>query len=90
MRLTLKMAAGILAAGLLAAASPAFAQGKITCKFGVLGNTDFPGTIGMQRMADRVNAESKGALEIGSFPALSARRWPRCTSRTASRSWASS
>ena len=64
MRLKLTLAAGAFAAGLLAAMAPASAQNKITCKFGVLGNTDFPGTIGMQRMADRVNAESKGALEI--------------------------
>jgi tripartite ATP-independent transporter DctP family solute receptor len=68
MKRNLTLAAGALAAGLLAAIAPAFAQSKITCKFGVLGNADFPGTIGMQRMADRINAGSKGALEVQIFP----------------------
>ena len=67
-RNNLTLAACALASGLLASVAPAFAQGKITCKFGVLGNADFPGTIGMQRMADRINAESKGAIEVQVFP----------------------
>ena len=42
--------AALVAAGVMSTLSPALAQ-KITCKFGALGNVDFPGTIGMQAMA---------------------------------------
>ncbi len=63
-----RFAAAVLAAGLLASGQTAIAQTKISCKFGVLGNVDFPGTIGMQRMADRINAESNGELDIQIFP----------------------
>jgi tripartite ATP-independent transporter DctP family solute receptor len=64
----ISVVAALVAAGLLVGWHSASAQVKINCKFGVLGNTDFPGTIGMQRMADRVNAESKGAIDIQIFP----------------------
>ena len=52
----------------LTATGPAHAQAKLTCKFGVLGNADFPGTIGMKLMVDKVNAASKGELEMQLFP----------------------
>ena len=57
-----------LALALLGAASSASAQAKLTCKFGVLGTAEFPGTIGMQLMVDKVNAASKGELEMQLFP----------------------
>ncbi len=57
-----------LALALLAAVPAAHAQAKITCKFGVLGNADFPGTIGMQLLVDKVNAAAKGELEFQLFP----------------------
>ena len=59
--------AALIGAGFLSTLSPAFAQ-KITCKFGALGNVDFPGTIGMQLMADRINAQAKGAIDVQIFP----------------------
>lgn len=62
-----ELGAVVISVGLVAMLSPAVAQ-KITCKFGALGNVDFPGTIGMQLMADRVNAEAKGAIDIQVFP----------------------
>jgi len=68
MRKSIGLFAATLAAWLLAQAPATHAQAKITCKFGVLGNVEFPGTIGMQRMADRINAESKGAIEMQVFP----------------------
>jgi TRAP-type transport system periplasmic protein len=52
----------------LGGAQSAMAQNKISCKFGVLGTLDFPGTIGMQRMADRINAGSKGEIDVQVFP----------------------
>jgi tripartite ATP-independent transporter DctP family solute receptor len=58
----------LLTVGILAAEQPALAQGKLVCKFGVLGTPDYPGTIGMQRMADRINAAAKGELEVQIFP----------------------
>ncbi len=58
----------LLTVGILAAAQPALAQSKLVCKFGVLGTPDYPGTIGMQRMADRINAAAKGELEVQIFP----------------------
>ena len=60
------LGAALIAAGLLSTLSPAFAQ-KITCKFGALGNVDFPGTIGMQLMADRINAQAK-VIDVQVFP----------------------
>jgi TRAP-type transport system periplasmic protein len=68
MRKTIGLIAAAFAALTLGHAPDALAQSKITCKFGTLGNVDFPGTIGMQRMADRINAESKGAIELQIFP----------------------
>ncbi len=46
----------------------ASAQNKIACKFGVLGNADFPGTIGMEAMAKQINANSKGEIDVQVFP----------------------
>ena len=61
-------AAALAALALGGMSSPAQAQAKITCKFGVLGNADFPGTIGMQQMVDKVNAAAKGEIEMQLFP----------------------
>ncbi len=54
--------------GLALAAGSASAQNKISCKFGVLGNADFPGTIGMEAMAKQINANSKGEIDVQVFP----------------------
>ena len=61
-------AAAIAALALGGMAPPAQAQAKLTCKFGVLGTADFPGTIGMQLMIDKVNAATKGEIEMQLFP----------------------
>ncbi|MCX7384271.1 MAG: TRAP transporter substrate-binding protein [Alphaproteobacteria bacterium] len=58
----------MLAAFALGYATPALAQAKLTCRFGVLGNAEFPGTIGMQLMVDKVNAAAKGEVEMQLFP----------------------
>ena len=68
MKTCIRFTAGLIAAWLLAGSEAALAQTKLSCKFGVLGNVEFPGTIGMQRMADRINAEAKGEVEIQIFP----------------------
>ncbi len=68
MKTRFRFAAALLAACLLPGAQSALAQTKLSCKFGVLGNVEFPGTIGMQRMADRINADSKGEIEVQIFP----------------------
>ena len=60
--------AAVLAAFALGCATPALAQAKLTCRFGVLGNAEFPGTIGMQLMVDKVNAAAKGEIEMQVFP----------------------
>ncbi|NBT56107.1 MAG: hypothetical protein EBT05_14915 [Betaproteobacteria bacterium] len=58
----------LLTVGILAAAQPALAQSKLVCKFGVLGTPDSTTGIGMQRMADRINAGSKGEIDVQIFP----------------------
>ena len=60
--------AAAAAALALSCAAPALAQARLTCRFGVLGNADFPGTIGMQSMVDKVNAAAKGEIEMQLFP----------------------
>jgi len=58
----------LLTVGVLAAAQPALAQSKLVCKFGILGAPDSTTGIGMQRMADRINAGSKGEIDVQIFP----------------------
>lgn len=68
MRIRQLVSTAAAALALACFAAPALAQGKITCKFGVLGNADFPGTIGMQLVVDKVNAATKGEIEMQLFP----------------------
>ena len=68
LRQILASASAVVALGLAGFAPGASAQAKITCKFGVLGTADFPGTIGMKQMVDRVNAETKGEIDMQLFP----------------------
>jgi len=68
LRKLLVSASAVLAFGLAGLATGASAQTRLTCKFGVLGTADFPGTIGMKQMVDRVNAETKGEIDMQLFP----------------------
>lgn len=68
MRSRLSFPGILLGLALALAAGSASAQAKITCKFGVLGNADFPGTIGMEAMAKQINANSRGEIDVQVFP----------------------
>ena len=61
-------AAALAAIALASLAPPAQAQGKIACKFGVLGPANTPSTIAMQLLVDRINKDSNGAIEAQLFP----------------------